>query len=140
MAKSDPWVVLAAIAMSTERIRLGTMVTPIPRRRPWKLAREIVSVDHLSGGWLTLGVGLGAPEREEFEWLGEDSDGKVRAARLDEGLDVLTGLLSGEKFAYEGEQFRIRETVFPGLPGGSRTWPCGALRRGSPGTRRTPGR
>jgi alkanesulfonate monooxygenase SsuD/methylene tetrahydromethanopterin reductase-like flavin-dependent oxidoreductase (luciferase family) len=112
IAMSDPWVALAAISMSTERIRIGTMVTPVPRRRPWKLAREVVSVDHLSDGRLTLGVGLGAPEHEEFEWLGEGADNRVRAEKLDEGLDVLTGLLSGRKFGYQGEQFRLKETVF----------------------------
>ncbi len=116
IAMSDPWVALAVIAMSTRRIRLGTMVTPLPRRRPWKLAREAVSIDHLSGGRLILGVGLGDPVREEFEWLGEESDNRVRAGKLDEGLDVLTGLWSGRKFSYSGVYYRIKETIFLPTP------------------------
>src|SRR5688572_30822646 len=67
----DPWVALGAIAIRTERIRIGTMVTPVARRRPWKLARETVTLDHLSGGRVTLGVGLGFPP-EEFSTFGED--------------------------------------------------------------------
>ncbi|MDQ3855329.1 MAG: LLM class flavin-dependent oxidoreductase, partial [Chloroflexota bacterium] len=79
---------------------------------PWKLARETLSIDHLSDGRLILGVGLGAPEHEEFEWLGEDADSKVRAAKLDEGLDIIAGLWTGEKFGYSGEHYQIKETVF----------------------------
>ena len=80
----DPWVALTAVSLTTEKIRLGTLVTPLPRRRPWKLARETVSVDHVSNGRLTLGVGLGV-NIEEFDYLGEPSDLKVRAGMLDEG-------------------------------------------------------
>ena len=76
---ADPWTLLAAIAVSTERIRLGTMVTPLPRRRPWQVVRQIVTLDHLSGGRATLGVGLGFPPREEFEIFGESGDARVRA-------------------------------------------------------------
>ena len=71
----DPWVALAAIAVATHRIRIGTTVTPIPRRRPWKLARETVSIDHLSGGRLTLGVGTGGG-KSEWDNLGEEPDPK----------------------------------------------------------------
>lgn len=109
----DPWVALAAMAMRTERIRLGTSVTPLSRRRPWKLARETVTLDRLSGGRLILGVGLGYPPKDEFEQFGEDGDDKVRAKKLDEGLEVLTGLWSGEPFSYQGEHYTIApETVF----------------------------
>ena len=76
---ADPWTLLAAIAVSTERIRLGTMVTPLPRRRPWQVVRQIVTLDHLSGGRATLGVGLGFPPKEEFELFGESGDARVRA-------------------------------------------------------------
>ncbi len=106
----DVWVALTAIAMKTTRIRLGATVTPLPRRRPWKLARETVSLDHLSKGRLTLGVGLGVPV--EFTPFGEDADNKVRAARLDEGLDILTGLWKGQPFEHHGQAYQVERTTF----------------------------
>jgi len=109
---ADPWVALAVMAMSTERIRLGPMVTPIPRRHPWKLARETVTLDRLSAGRLLLGVGLGGFQSEEFEAFGEEGDPKVRAAKLDEGLEVLTGLWSGEPFSYSGKHYQVKEVHF----------------------------
>jgi probable F420-dependent oxidoreductase len=108
---SDPWVLLTAIALNTERIRIGTMITPVPRRRPWVLARQTVTLDRLSNGRLILGVGLGFPPTE-YSTFGEDPDERVRARKLDEGLDVLTGLWSGEPFSYGGEHFRIEEVTF----------------------------
>ena len=108
----DPWVALAAIAVATSRIRIGTMVTPLARRRPWKLARETVTLDHLSGGRLILGVGLGAPPQEEFTRLGEDAGDRVRGQKLDEGLDVLTGLWSGEPFSYQGQHYQLDNVTF----------------------------
>jgi alkanesulfonate monooxygenase SsuD/methylene tetrahydromethanopterin reductase-like flavin-dependent oxidoreductase (luciferase family) len=108
----DPWVALTAIAMTTSRIRIGTMITPLARRRPWKLARETASIDQLSGGRLILGVGLGGPPDQEFTRLGEDADDRVRAGKLDEGLDVLTGLWSGEPFSYQGEHYRLDDVTF----------------------------
>jgi alkanesulfonate monooxygenase SsuD/methylene tetrahydromethanopterin reductase-like flavin-dependent oxidoreductase (luciferase family) len=107
----DPWVALTAMALSTQQIRLGTLVTPLPRRRPWKLARETVSLDHASNGRLILGVGLGEYV-QEFDFLDEPSDLKVRAAMLDEGLEVLTGLWLGQPFHYVGDHYRIREALF----------------------------
>jgi len=100
----DPWIVLAAMAMKTERIRLGTSVTPLPRRRPWKLARETVTLDHLSNGRLILSVGLGEPGDAEFGQFGEETDVKVRATKLDEGLDVLAGLWRGKSFSHQGNE------------------------------------
>jgi probable F420-dependent oxidoreductase len=111
----DPWVALTAIALNTTRIRFGTLVTPLPRRRPWKLARETVSLDHLSNGRLTLGVGLGE-NVQEFDYLNEPSDLKVRAAMLDEGLEVLTGLWQGQPLSYSGDYYRIREALFMPAP------------------------
>lgn len=111
----DPWIALTAIALNTEHIRLGAMVTPLPRRRPWKLARETVSLDRLSGGRLIVGVGIGNV-KSEFDYLGEEADLKLRAAMLNEGLDVLTGLWSGRKFSYSGEHYTVREAQFLPTP------------------------
>jgi probable F420-dependent oxidoreductase len=107
----DPWIALAAVAAATERIRLGPLVTPLPRRRPWVVARQAVSLDHLSQGRSVLGVGLGILP-EEFENLGEEGDLKARAAMLDEGLEVLAGLWRGEPFSYEGKHYRIHDAHF----------------------------
>ncbi|MGB5187075.1 MAG: LLM class flavin-dependent oxidoreductase, partial [Acidimicrobiia bacterium] len=71
MPVGDPWVILTAVAMKTERIMIGPMVTPLPRRRPWVVARQTVTLDHLSGGRLVLGVGIGVPPEEEFGTFGE---------------------------------------------------------------------
>src|SRR5512143_360589 len=105
------WVALAAVALNTNRIRIGTTVTPLPRRRPWKVARETVSIDHLSEGRMTLGVGIGLGD---WEWgdLGEQTDLKERGAMLDEELEMLSGLWSGEPFQFEGKYFHIKDTQF----------------------------
>ena len=103
---ADPWVLLTAVALATERLRLGPMVTPLPRRRPWKLARETVTLDRLSGGRLVLGVGLGEPPEDEYGSFGEPTDPVVRAAMLDEGLEVLTRLWSGETVSFQGRHYR----------------------------------
>jgi alkanesulfonate monooxygenase SsuD/methylene tetrahydromethanopterin reductase-like flavin-dependent oxidoreductase (luciferase family) len=108
----DPWVALTAMALRTERLRLGPLVTPLSRRRPWKLARETVTLDHLSGGRLILGVGLGAPPREDFGAFGEVVAPQVRATLLDEGLAVLTGLWSGQPFSYAGTQYQVHDVCF----------------------------
>jgi probable F420-dependent oxidoreductase len=111
----DPWVALTAVALATTDIRLGTTVTPLPRRRPWKLAREAVSLDRLSGGRLTLGVGIGGGQAE-WDELGEEVDPRTRGAMLDEALDVLTGLWTGERFSYAGAYYDVRETRFLPTP------------------------
>jgi alkanesulfonate monooxygenase SsuD/methylene tetrahydromethanopterin reductase-like flavin-dependent oxidoreductase (luciferase family) len=108
-AAVDTTVALALIAASTSRVRFGPMVTPLARRRPWKLARELTTLDHLSGGRLTLGVGLGGPPGLEFGDFGEDSDPRVRAAKLDESLDVLRGLWTGRPFSYAGRHLRVTD-------------------------------
>ena len=112
METYDPWVVMAAMAMRTERVRVGAMLTPPARRRPWKLARETMTLDHLSGGRLVLPVGLGAVDDGGFGKVGEPTDRKVRAQLLDESLEILTGLWSGEPFSYEGEHYRLEEMTF----------------------------
>ena len=108
----DPWVVMAAMAMRTERVRIGAVLTPPARRRPWKLARETMTLDHLSGGRLVLPVGLGALDDGGFSKVGEPTDRRVRARLLDESLEILTGLWSGEPFSYEGEHYRFEEMTF----------------------------
>lgn len=107
----DPWVALGAMAMRTERISLGTLVTPLPRRRPTKLAREACTLDHLSGGRVILGVG-GGLWPEEFEAFGDESDRKIRAAMLDEGLELLSSLWSGESVRHLGTHYRAETTPF----------------------------
>lgn len=111
----DPWIALAAMAMQTKRIRLGTMVTPPSRRRPWKLAREAVTLDHLSGGRVILGVGLGDTNTTmdvSFSPFGEVTDDKKRAKMVNESLEILDGLWSGEPFSFHGEYFHIDEVTF----------------------------
>ena len=104
---TDPWSAVAGMAARTQRVRLGIMVTPLARRRPWKVAREAVAVDALSGGRFTLGVGLGGGPNAEFAAFGEDPAPRVRAERLDEGLAILDGLWSGEPFSFDGEHQRV---------------------------------
>lgn len=112
---TDAWVALTAAAMKTERIRLGTMLTPLSRMRPWKLASETATLDHLSGGRVILAVGLGAVDTG-FAEFGEVTDLKTRAELLDEGLDILTGLWRGQPFSYEGKHYHIKESKFPHRP------------------------
>lgn len=111
----DPWICLAGVALKTKKIKIGTLITPIPRRRPWKLARETASLDHLSNGRLILGVGIGAPDYD-FTTFGEDFDAKTRAKKLDEGLDIITGLWAGEEFSYEGDYYQVKNVKFLPTP------------------------
>ncbi|HEX6239104.1 MAG TPA: LLM class flavin-dependent oxidoreductase [Acidimicrobiales bacterium] len=104
---SEPWTVLAAAATATSRTRLGTLVTPLARRRPWVLARQVTTVDHLSGGRAVLGVGLGVPPEAEYAALGEPADPRRHARLLDEGLEVLTAIWSGERVVHAGRDHRV---------------------------------
>jgi len=113
---ADPWVLLTAAALATERIRLGTMITPVARRRVSKLAREVTTLDRLTGGRMVLGVGLGAPIPDEFGSFGEPTDPKDLAARLDEGLTALNLLWSGEPVTFRGEHVLIEDVVFLPTP------------------------
>jgi alkanesulfonate monooxygenase SsuD/methylene tetrahydromethanopterin reductase-like flavin-dependent oxidoreductase (luciferase family) len=112
----DPWIALAGVAVKTERIKIGPLITPLARRRPWKVARESVTLDHLSNGRLVLGVGLGNPPDLEFKLFGEDDDARVRAEKLDEGLGILLGLWSGEPYSFKGRHFQVQETQFLPTP------------------------
>ncbi len=111
---ADCWVAMAAIAVATERIRIGPMVTPITRRRPIKLSRECTTLDHLSGGRLTLGLGLGVDTTRELSAFGEVVDARTRGARLDEGAELLCAFWSGDEVDFRGEHFIAdRVTVLP---------------------------
>jgi alkanesulfonate monooxygenase SsuD/methylene tetrahydromethanopterin reductase-like flavin-dependent oxidoreductase (luciferase family) len=102
--------------MQTSRIRLGTLLSPISRMRPWKLASETATLDNLSGGRVILSVGLGATETG-FESFGEVIDRRTRAELLDEGLDILTGLWRGQPFRYQGKHYAVTEaTHYPPPP------------------------
>ncbi len=105
---ADPWISLGAIALQTSGIRIGPMVTPLPRRRPWKVAHEAATLDRLSGGRLIFGAGLGGRERE-FGFFGEEPDPKRRAAMLDEGLEILTNMWSSEPFMHRGVHYKVTE-------------------------------
>lgn len=132
--RHDAWATLAAAAVSTRRIRLGTLLTPVPRYRPWDLAARVGSVDRLSAGRVILGAGLGATNDN---WLAFEPDEgrKVRAEKLDEGLDILAGLLGGQPFRYDGRHFSARPvTELAPPPPVQRPhppiWVVGALVRG----------
>jgi alkanesulfonate monooxygenase SsuD/methylene tetrahydromethanopterin reductase-like flavin-dependent oxidoreductase (luciferase family) len=120
---SDPWAQLGAIAATTETIAIGTMVTPLPRRRPWVVAREATTIDHLSRGRMILGVGIGTPPDEEFGRFGEPTDARIRADKLDEGLQILRGMWSGQPFAHEGNHYTIARTTFAPTPAQTPTIP-----------------
>ena len=108
----DPWIVMAAMAMRTERVTLGAIVTPPARRRPWKLARETMTLDRLSDGRLVVPVGLGALDDAAFANVGEPTDARTRAELLDESLAILEGLWSGEPFAFAGRHHRFGPMTF----------------------------
>jgi alkanesulfonate monooxygenase SsuD/methylene tetrahydromethanopterin reductase-like flavin-dependent oxidoreductase (luciferase family) len=113
---ADPWILLTAAAMVTSRIRLGTMITPVARRRPQKLAREVTTLDRLTGGRMILGVGLGDPVDDEYGAFGEPTSRRVLAERLDEGLAVLDKLWSGERTTFEGKHLTVRDVMFRPTP------------------------
>jgi len=130
---ADSWITLAAIACATERIRLGPMVTPLPRRRPVKVARETATLDVLSGGRLTLGVGIGEDRfGREFSKTGEQLDDRVRGQMLDEALEILTAAWSGEPVHHQGDHYTVDDVEFlprpvqrPGVP----VWIAGFTRQ-----------
>jgi len=109
---SAAWPIMAAIAVTTKKIRFGALLTAIGRRRPWEVARESVTVDHLSNGRLILPVGLGAVGDGAYTKAGMPSDRKIRAEMLDEGLEILDGLWSGRPFRYEGKYSQLKTMTF----------------------------
>ena len=121
---ADPWITLATVASATERLKLGPMVTPLPRRRPAKVARETATLDVFSGGRLILGVGLGGDQfAGEFSKTGEQVDDRARGEMLDESLEILTSAWSGEPVTHRGKHYLIDDVQFlprpvqePGIP------------------------
>ena len=113
---ADPWITLAAIAARTEKIRIGTTVTPLPRRRPQTVAREVATLDILSKGRFILGVGLGGSSDNDYRKFGEDTTLKERAEKLDESLAILESLWSGKPFSFSGKHYTIEEVTFNPRP------------------------
>lgn len=111
----DPWIALTAIALATQRIRIGTMVLPLARHRPWLVAQRLANLDHLSGGRLICTVGLGH-RAEDFSAYGEQSDPRSRAAKLDEGLAILAGLWAHEAYSYSGKHYTVHEAAISPRP------------------------
>jgi hypothetical protein len=102
----DPWMLLTAAALATSRIKLGPLVTPVARRRPEQLARQVATLDGLSGGRVIFGAGLGGPIDDEFGSFGDTTDPKVLAERLDEGLDLMAAYWSGDRVDHAGKHYR----------------------------------
>lgn len=125
----DPFITLTSVAENTEKIKIGTTVTPLPRRRPWKLARETVTLDIISEGRLILGVGLG--NRRELGLMNEETNPRKMAEMANEQLEILCGLWSGEEFSYEGKYYKLDKAKFLPRPvqnprikiWGAGTWP-----------------
>jgi alkanesulfonate monooxygenase SsuD/methylene tetrahydromethanopterin reductase-like flavin-dependent oxidoreductase (luciferase family) len=113
---ADAWIALAAMAAATARIRLGPLVTPLFRRHPWQVARESVTLDHLSGGRLILGVGLGSDVFGEISSIDGPLDDRIRAEMLDESLAIIAGLWSGARITFAGKYYRVREAQFVPTP------------------------
>ena len=108
----DPWIALTAIAGATSRLRFGALITPFPRRRPWKLVRETVTLDHYSSGRLVVGAGIGGDWWREYSAVGESRDDRTRGDMLDEGLDVVTGLWTGTPLTYKGTYYTVADAQF----------------------------
>jgi alkanesulfonate monooxygenase SsuD/methylene tetrahydromethanopterin reductase-like flavin-dependent oxidoreductase (luciferase family) len=111
----DAFTTLAAIAVSTKKIWMGTTVTPVPRSKPWIVAKQTATLDNLSNGRLILGVGLGGIESTDYERFGEVADSKAVAEKLDESLAIIDGLWSGRPFSFSGKHYKItkRTTFLP---------------------------
>jgi alkanesulfonate monooxygenase SsuD/methylene tetrahydromethanopterin reductase-like flavin-dependent oxidoreductase (luciferase family) len=107
----DPWILLAAAAMATTHLRLGTLVTPVARRRPEQLARQVATLDSLSAGRIIFAAGLGGPIEDEYGSFGDTTDPVVLAQRLDEGLELLARYWSGEPVDHDGRHYQVRDVA-----------------------------
>jgi alkanesulfonate monooxygenase SsuD/methylene tetrahydromethanopterin reductase-like flavin-dependent oxidoreductase (luciferase family) len=128
MAVADAWVTMAAVATATARMRIGALVTPLPRRRPWVLARQMVTLDHLAQGRLIAGIGLGDDGWKEFSAFGDEVDPVIRGEMLDESLDVLQQLLRGDAVQFDGRHYRVDAAPFRPTPHQDRLPIWGAVR------------
>ena len=113
---SDCFTTLAAIAVKTSRLKIGTTLTPLPRLKPWIAARQTATLDQLSNGRLVLGVGLGAKESCDYSRFGESEDNKILAEKLDESLEIITGLWSGKPYSHRGKHYKVGRTTFLPVP------------------------
>jgi alkanesulfonate monooxygenase SsuD/methylene tetrahydromethanopterin reductase-like flavin-dependent oxidoreductase (luciferase family) len=109
---ADTWTLLAAMAARTARITLGPLITPLPRRRPWTVARQAVTLDHLSGGRVVLGVGIGGDWFGDYSAFGESPDARAHGEMLDEALAIITGLWGGAPFSFAGRHYQVHEAQF----------------------------
>jgi alkanesulfonate monooxygenase SsuD/methylene tetrahydromethanopterin reductase-like flavin-dependent oxidoreductase (luciferase family) len=112
----DPWMLLTAAALATTRIKLGPMVTPLPRRRPQQIARQVSTLDNLSGGRVIFGAGLGGPIEDEYASFGEPTDPRLLAERLDEGLHLLDRYWSGEAVTHDGRHYKVHDVMLLPTP------------------------
>jgi alkanesulfonate monooxygenase SsuD/methylene tetrahydromethanopterin reductase-like flavin-dependent oxidoreductase (luciferase family) len=113
---ADTWTLLTAMAARTERITLGPLITPLPRRRPWTIARQAATLDHFSGGRVVLGVGIGGDWFGDYSAFAEPVDDKTHGEMLDEALAVITGLWSGEPFSFSGKHYQVKDALFIPAP------------------------
>lgn len=112
---ADPWLALTAIALQTSRIKLGFMILPLARHRPWLVAHRLAGLDQLSGGRMVCTVGLGYLEKE-FAAFGEAADPIIRAEKLDEGLEVLAGLWTTDQFSFSGQHYTLNQVTLDPKP------------------------
>ncbi|MCU4187443.1 LLM class flavin-dependent oxidoreductase [Acidiferrimicrobium sp. IK] len=132
---AEPWVLLSAVAVATSTMAIGPLVTPLPRRRPWNVARAALTLDHLSGGRLVLGVGLGSSRGPEFSRFGEETDPRRRGDMLDEGVAVLRRIWTGEVVDHHGAHYEIDGIRFlpkPVRPEGIPMWAATEATSGRP--------
>lgn len=109
---ADTWTLLTAMAANTQRIKIGPLITPLPRRRPWTVARQAATLDHFSGGRVVLGVGIGGDWFGDYSAFGEPVEDKVHGEMLDEALAIITALWSGEPFSFSGKHYHVKDALF----------------------------
>jgi alkanesulfonate monooxygenase SsuD/methylene tetrahydromethanopterin reductase-like flavin-dependent oxidoreductase (luciferase family) len=109
----DPWMLLGAMAARTERVRLGTLVTPLARRRPWIVAKHVTTLDHLSSGRAVLGVGLGEPGDGDFADFGDPGERRDRATVVDDALPLVDGLLRGDPVSHHTGHYDVEAQLRP---------------------------